>query len=66
VSPARVRGRVGGLFQCPPGTSPHDDGLLLRWREGCAVLALSVTGDPAEVRRLVLALAAHLDLVSPA
>jgi len=66
VSPARVRGRVGGLFACPPGTSPHDDGLLLRWREGGAVLALSVTGHPAEVRRLVLALAVHLELVPPA
>jgi hypothetical protein len=66
VSPARVRGRVGGLFACPPGTSPHYEGLLLRWREGGAVLALSVTGDPAEVRRLVLALAAHLELVPPA
>jgi hypothetical protein len=30
------------------------------------VLALSVTGHPAEVRRLVLALAAHLELVPPA
>jgi hypothetical protein len=66
VGQARIRGRAGGLFACPPGTSPHDEGLLLRWREGGAVLALSVTGDPAEVGRLVLALAAHLDLVPPA
>jgi hypothetical protein len=65
VSQARVRGRVGGLFACPSGTSPHDEGLLLRWREGGTVLAVSVTGHPAEVRRLVLALAAHLDLVPP-
>jgi hypothetical protein len=29
------------------------------------VLAVSVTGAPAEVRRLVLALATHLELVPP-
>jgi hypothetical protein len=66
VREARVRGRVGGLFACPSGASPHYDGLLLRWREGGAVLAVSVTGHPGEVRRLVLALAAHLELVPPA
>lgn len=65
VSQARVRGRVGGLFACPSGTSRHEDGLLLRWREGGTVLAVSVTGHPAELRRLVLALAAHLELVAP-
>jgi hypothetical protein len=62
VGEARVRGRVGGLFECPPSPSPHDEGLLLRWREGGTLMALSVTGHLADVRRLVLALAAHLEL----
>ena len=62
VGEGRVRGRVGGLFECPPSPSPHDEGLLLRWREGGTFMALSVTGHLADVRRLVLALAAHLEL----
>jgi hypothetical protein len=65
VARTRVRGRDGLLSQCPDGPGPHGGGLLLRWREGGAVLAVSVTGDPAEVRRLVLALAAQLELVPP-
>jgi hypothetical protein len=65
VARTRVRGRDGLLSQCPDGVGPHEGGLLLRWREGGVVLAVSVTGDPAEVRRLVLALAAHLELVPP-
>jgi hypothetical protein len=62
VGEARVRGRVGGLFECPPEAGPHDDDLLLRWREGGTFMALSMTGHLADVRRLVLALAAHLEL----
>jgi hypothetical protein len=38
--------------------------LLLRWREGGVVNALSVTGQATE-RRLALALAANLELVAP-
>jgi hypothetical protein len=63
--PTRVRGRLGGLFRCPLGSGPHRDALLLRWRERGTVLALSVTGDSGRERRLVLALAAHLELVRP-
>jgi hypothetical protein len=65
VGQARVRGRGGGLFQCPPDGGPHRDGLLLRWRERGTVVAVSVTGRLAAHRRLVLALAAHLELVPP-
>lgn len=65
VAWARVRGHRGGLFQCPPGASPHRDGLVLRWRERGTVVAVSVTGHVAAHRRLVLALAAHLELVPP-
>jgi hypothetical protein len=65
VARVRVRGRDGLLAVCPAGAGPHRDGLLLRWREGGAVMAVSMTGHPAEVRRLVLVLATHLDLVPP-
>jgi hypothetical protein len=65
VTQARVRGHRGGLFQCPPGTGPHRDGLLVRWRERGTIMAVSVTGHVAAHRRLVLALAAHLELVPP-
>jgi hypothetical protein len=65
LAQARVRGRSGGLFGCPPDAGPHRDGLLLRWREGGTVMAVSVTGHLAVYRRLVLTLAAHLELVPP-
>jgi hypothetical protein len=59
----RVRGQAGSLFWCPAGAGPHEEGLLLRWREGGTVMAVSVTGRPAADRRLVSALAAHLAVV---
>jgi hypothetical protein len=65
LAQARVRGRSGGLFRCPPDAGPHRDGLLLRWRERGIIMAVSVTGHLAAHRRLVLALAAHLELVPP-
>ena len=46
----------------PAQPEPHHEGLLLRWREGGTFMALSVTGHLADVRRLVLALATHLEL----
>jgi hypothetical protein len=63
VAPVRIRGGGGGFFRCPPDTGPHGDGLVLRWRERGIVMAVSVTGHPAPPQRLVLALAAHLELV---
>jgi hypothetical protein len=65
VAPARVRGSRGRLVQCPPESGPHRGGTLVRWREEAAVLAVSVTGHTDLERRLVLALAAHLELVPP-
>jgi hypothetical protein len=65
VAQARVRGHSGGLFQCPPDAGPHRDGLLVRWQERGTIMAVSVTGHLATHRRLVLALAAHLELVPP-
>jgi len=63
---AEVRGTRGRLFECPPGSGPHGGGVLLRWREGGVVMAMSVSGRTASYRRLVLVgLAAHLDLVRP-
>jgi hypothetical protein len=61
-----VRGTGGRLVDCPFGSGPHGGGLLLRWRERGAVLALSVSGRTAPYRRLALALAARLELVAPA
>jgi hypothetical protein len=63
---ARVRGRSGRLVACPFGSGPHGGGLLLRWRERGAVMALSVSGHADPFPRLALALAAHLELVPPA
>ena len=65
VAHARVRGHRGGLFQCPPSAGPHRDGLLVRWQERGTIMAVSMTGHLAAHRRLVLALAAHLELVPP-
>jgi hypothetical protein len=62
---ASVRGTRGRLFDCPAGSGPHG-GLLLRWRERGVVMAMSVSGRTASYRRrLVLGLAAHLELVLP-
>lgn len=63
MAQARVRGQAGRLFWCPADAGPHQGGLLLRWREGKTVMAVSVTGRPAADRRLVSALAAHLAVV---
>jgi hypothetical protein len=65
IAPARVRGREGRLFDCPPQASPHYDSTLLRWRERGTIMVVSVSGHTDLHRRLVLALAAHLALVPP-
>jgi hypothetical protein len=63
---AEVRGTRGRLFECPPWSGPHDDGLLLRWRERGTIMAMSVGGRTASHRRrLLLGLTAHLELVPP-
>jgi hypothetical protein len=62
---ARLRGTRGRLSDCPFGSGPHE-GLLLRWRERGAVMALSVSGRTDPYRRLALGLAARLELVPPA
>jgi hypothetical protein len=66
LAPAKVRGTRGRLFECPLGSSPHGGGVLLRWRERGAVMAISVSGQTASDRRLLVkGLAAHLELVPP-
>jgi hypothetical protein len=66
LAPVEVRGARGRLYECPPGSGPHGDSLLLRWRERGAVMALSVSGRTASYRRLlVTGLAPHLELVPP-
>ena len=62
---ARVRGRGGRLYECPPESVPHGGSVLLRWEERGTILVVSVSGHSDLHRRLVLALAAHLELVPP-
>jgi hypothetical protein len=67
VAAARVRGSGARLLECPPDVeSLHRDSLLLRWRERGTVMAVSVSGHSVLHRRVVLAVAAHLELVPPA
>jgi hypothetical protein len=63
LGPVGVRGTRGGLFQCPQDSGSHRGGVLLRWRERGVVMALSVTGRSDLHRRVVLALATHLEVV---
>jgi hypothetical protein len=65
VATVEVRARRGSLFECPPGAGAHLGGVLLRWREGGVVMAVSMAGHRHLNRRLVLALAARMSLVLP-
>jgi hypothetical protein len=67
VATVRVRGTSGRVSLCPAaaGATVHFGSVLLRWRERGMVMAVSVKGHTDLNRRLVLALAAHLDLVLP-
>ena len=63
--PGAGGGREGRLFDCPPQASPHHDSTLVRWRERGTIMVVSVSGHSDLHRRLVLALAAHVQLVPP-
>ena len=65
IAPARVRGRMGRLDQCPPGSGLHGDSVLLRWEERGTILVVSVSGNSGLHQRLVVTLADHLELVPP-
>jgi hypothetical protein len=65
IGQARVRGAAGRLYQCPPGSAPHGDSVLLRWEERGTILVVSVSGNSGLHRRLVVTLADHLELVLP-
>jgi hypothetical protein len=65
VATVEVRATRGGLFECPPGAGAHRGGVLLRWREEGVVMAVSLSGHTELNRRLVLALAARMELVPP-
>jgi hypothetical protein len=65
VAIIQVRATRGGLFECPPGAGAHLGGVLLRWREEGVVMAVSLAGHTELNRRLVLLLAAHINLVLP-
>jgi hypothetical protein len=55
----------GNLYECSPQTGAHFGGVLLRWRDAGVVMAVSLHGHSELNRRLVVALAAHMELVPP-
>jgi hypothetical protein len=65
IARARVRGRDGRLYHCPPGSGLHGDSILLRWEERGTILVVSVSGNSGLHQRLVVTLADHLELVPP-
>ena len=62
VAQASVRGHPALLSECPADSAPND-GVLVRWRERGTVLVVSISGRGDLHRRLILAVAAHLELV---
>jgi hypothetical protein len=65
VATIEVRGTRGSLYECPPGAGAHFGGVLLRWRDAGVVMAVSLQGHSELNRRLVGALAAHMEPVAP-
>jgi hypothetical protein len=65
VATIEVHGTRGNLYECPPQAGAHLGGVMLRWREQGAVMAVSVHGHNELNRRLVVALAAHMEAVLP-
>lgn len=65
VARIQVHGMRGGLFECPAEAGAHFGGVLLRWRERGVVVAVSLHGHTELNRRLVMVLAAHVELVLP-
>lgn len=66
VATVSLHGTQGTLYECPPRTGAHFGGVLLRWREQGVVMAVSLHGRSELNRRLVMALAAHMEVVLPA
>jgi len=67
VGTTEVAGQTAEWIVCPEnGIPPQDSGhVILEWREGRIVNAVSVHRDSAVNRRLALAIAQHLLFVSP-
>jgi hypothetical protein len=65
VARIQVHGTQGGLIECPSEAGAHFGSVLLRWRERGVVMAVSLHGHTELNRRLVMALAAHMELVLP-
>jgi hypothetical protein len=59
-----VRGRRGVVSECPLESDPNG-GVLVRWRDRGTFLVVSISGRGDLQRRLVLAVAAHLEMVPP-
>lgn len=65
VATIEVRGTPGDLYECPSEAGAHVGGVLLRWRDAGVVMAVSLHGHSELNRRLVVALAAHMEPVPP-
>jgi hypothetical protein len=65
VATIKVRGTRGDLYECSPEAGAHFGGVLLRWRDAGVVMAVSLHGHSELNRRLVVTLAAHMELVPP-
>ena len=65
VATIELRGTRGSLYECPPEAGAHFGGVLLRWRAAGVVMAVSLQGHSELNRRLVGALAAHMEPVPP-
>ena len=65
VATIQVRGRRASLYECSPEAGAHFGGVMLRWREAGLVMAVSLHGHNQLNRRLVVALAAHMEAVLP-
>jgi hypothetical protein len=65
VATIEVHGTRGNLYECSPQAGAHFGGVMLRWRDAGVVMAVSLHGHNELNRRLVVALAAHMEAVSP-
>lgn len=65
VATIKTHGLIGRLVECS-GAGVHYDSTLVRWRERGAVMVVSVLGHSSLQRRLAMAVAEHIRVVSPA
>jgi hypothetical protein len=64
VATVTLHGMAGQLIECS-GAGLHHDSMLVRWREGGAVMAVSVLGHARLQEQLALTVAEHTRVISP-